>query len=83
MHSGLCTGCARNTMQRDLCMQAEVPHSIMQDCMIVLSLQQAGPIITESIAAEWASSAYFVLRRALCRVLCTVQYCGQSATAAV
>ncbi len=64
-------------------MQAEVPHRVMQDYMIVLSLQHVGPIITEPISAKWAPSAYFVLPRVLYREVCTVQYCGQSAAAAV
>jgi len=77
-------------MQCNLCMQAEVPQSVMQDQIIiiivqiiVLSLQQVGPIITEPIAAKWAPSADFVLPRVLCREVCTVQYYGQSAAAAV
>ena len=42
---------------------------VMQDYMIVLRLKLEGPIITEPIAAKLASAAYFVLCRALCRVL--------------
>ncbi len=74
-YSDLCTGCFRDTVQRNLCMQAEAPQSVMQDYMIVLSLQQVGPIITEPIAAEWAPSPYFVLPRVPRRQLCyTIQY---------
>ncbi len=60
MYSDLCTGCVKDTMQRNLCMQAEVLQSVTQDYMIVLSMLQVGPIITEPIAATWAPSVLFV-----------------------